>query len=289
MPVLATAQDAQFVPYRGGTADGHSQSTLVNFTAGYISSFSPFAGGNGSGYKADSIQRFDPLAASLLFSPFVGGLGDGGAADSLVAFNPLGFALLYSPFIGGTADGSASDSLISFDQRGYIGMYGPYAGGQADGHFEGVICNYPKATADTVVFLPCSNSAFNLTTLVENYNFAARWNTARPDSAIAGTYELRINNAGKCLDTMQAVVRLDVATWTGAASSNWHDAANWSTNRVPGVLTHVIIPAGAPNPCMVSTADAVCASVQARTGGNIRTQNGRLLFINGRCTELPPN
>ncbi len=288
-PLLATAQDAQFVPYRGGAADGHSISTLANFTANYTGSFTPFAGGIGSGYKADSLQRFNPLASTLMFSPYAGGAADGYAADSLIAFDQRGPALLFSPFAGGGADGYAADSLIAFDQRGYITMYGPFAGGQADGYFEGVICNYPKATADTIVFLPCSNNAFDLTTLVENYNFAARWNTARPDSAVAGTYELRINNAGKCLDTMQAVVRLDVATWTGAVSTNWHDAANWSTNRVPGVVTHVIIPSGTPNACVVSTSDAVCASVQARTGGNIRTQNGRLLFINGRCTQLPAN
>lgn len=289
IPLLTSAQDAQFVPYRGGSSDGHSLSTLGNFTASYIGSFTPFAGGSGSGYKADSLQQFNPLGSTLMFSPFAGGLADGAAADSLINFAPLGFALLYSPFVGGTADGYASDSLIAFDQRGYITMYGPFAGGLADGHFEGVICNYPKATADTIVFLPCGDSFFNLTTLVENYNFAARWNTSRPDSVFAGTYELRINNAGKCLDTMTAVVRLDVATWTGAVSTNWHDAANWNTNQVPGLVTHVIIPSGTPNACIVSTADAVCASVQARTGSNIRTQNGRLLFINGNCTQLPSN
>jgi hypothetical protein len=289
MPLLATAQDAQFVPYRGGSSDGHAASTLSGFTAGYISSFTPFAGGHGSGYNADSLQRFDPLSGTLMFSPFAGGQADGAASDSLISFDARGFALLFSPFVGGAADGYASDSLIAFDQRAFIAMYGPFAGGQADGYYEGVLCNYPKATADTVVFLPCSNSAFDLTTLVENYNFAARWNTARPDSAVAGTYELRINNAGKCLDTMQAVVRLDVATWTGAMSTNWHDAANWSTNQVPGVFTHVIIPSATPNACIISTMDAVCASVQARTGGNIRIENDRLLLINGRCTQLPAN
>ncbi|WP_416438633.1 hypothetical protein [Phnomibacter sp. MR] len=260
-PLGTLAQDAQFVPYRGGAFDGHAAPTLSNFTAGTISSFRPFAGGSGSGYKADSLQQFNPLASTLMFSPFV----------------------------GGAANGYSADSLHTFNSRGYITMFSPFAGGIADGHFEGVICNYPKATADTTVFLPCSNNAFNLISLVENYSFAARWNTTRPDSVVSGTYELRINNAGKCLDTMQVIVQLDVATWTGATGSNWHDATNWSTNRVPGVLTHVIIPTGAPNSCIVSAADAVCASVQARTGGTIRTQNGRLLFINGRCTQLPQN
>lgn len=255
------AQDATVDPFRGGHADGHSMQALSNFTQANSNNFSPFIGGNADGY----------------------------AHDSMMAFNPRSLANNYSPFAGGIGDGYAHDSLIAFNQLGYITMFNPFAGGVADGYHEGVICTYPAISGDTSVFLQCSNDLFNLDSLVFNYNFAGRWNTPDPSAVIAGTYELRINNAGKCLDTATVHVMLDVATWMGAVSDDWHTAANWNTNRVPTGVTHVIIPNGTANACLVKNEDAVCASVQARTGGNIQTINNRILFIQGRCASLPTN
>jgi hypothetical protein len=166
-------------------------------------------------------------------------------------------------------------------------MYGPFAGGMADGYFEGVICNYPKIEGDTIIFLKCSNDVVNLNNLVENYNFAGRWNTANPTTAGPGNYELRINNAGKCLDTAYVTVALDVITWNGNTSSDWHNAINWTPAKIPGPLSHVIVPGGRPNPCIIQTADAEAASVQTRTGATVNTANERKLTINGTCISLP--
>jgi hypothetical protein len=150
-----------------------------------------------------------------------------------------------------------------------------------------VICNFPKATNDTSVFLACATDSFNLNSLVDGYNFAARWNTAKPQSVVAGQYELRINNAGKCLDTLLATVTLEVAVWTGTASSNWHNASNWNMGKIPGPITHVIIPVSTPHPCVISDEDAACTSLQAKGSGNFTISNNRQLYVNGICKTLP--
>ncbi len=285
------AQDAQFAPFRGGQADGHSATRLNNFTADFTIMFAPYAGSaSGDGYSSDSILQFNPLGATLAFAPFSGGSADGYSSDSLNNFNARGYINMFSPFGGGTtADGYAYDSLIAFNPRNYIGLYTPFAGGISDGYHEGVLCNFPRIEGDTSVFLLCSNDAINLDSLVFNYNFAARWNTTRPDSAVAGVYELRINNAGKCLDTATVNVKLDVVRWTGTADNNWHNTANWNTGSIPTEVSHVIIPGGTPHPCEIFEQDAEAASVQARTGSVVRTIGSRVLVIGGTCAVLPIN
>jgi len=285
--LTAIQAQAQLEAYRGGSADGHSSAAVQNFTEVFITKQGPFAGGSGDGHTSDSLLSFNPRSTALLYAPFAGGLADGHAADSFISFNPRGIATLYSPFFGGIADGHAYDSLIIFNPRAYISKFRPFSGGLADGYYEGVICNFPKAGNDTTVFIACANDSFSLNSLVENYSYAARWNTARPQAVTTGQYELRINNAGKCLDTSIAIVKLDVANWTGTVSDNWHEAGNWSTGKIPSPTTHVVIPASTPNPCIISNEDAVCMSLQAKNSGNFKIINNRQLFVNGTCTVLP--
>lgn len=285
--INATAQDASTAPYRGGPADGFSQQTATAFIAqNSITAFAPFKGGMGSGFSSDSLVRFNPNGSALLYSPYAGGIGQGYAADSLISF-AQGYIVPFTPYAGGTADGYATDSLIAFNPRAYIAMYTPYAGGLSDGHTEGTLCKFPNIEGDTTLFLKCLNDTVNLNQLVGNFNFAGRWNTANPTSVGPGNYELRINNAGKCLDTATVIVQLEVATWLGTQSSNWHQASNWSTGKVPTAITHVIVPNGTPFACIISEQDATCASVQARTGGALQALPGRNLFIQGLCAALP--
>lgn len=259
MPLLSLGQDAQFVPYRGGGADGHHLSALTQFTRQSITMYSPFNGA--------------PLA-------------DGHAADSLIGFDPRGMALLYSPFSGAAlGDGFGSDSLIGF-QQGYITMFNPFGGGNNDGHHEGVLCNFPKTDGDTTIYLPCSNDIVDLTTLVFQTNYSAKWNTPNPQSVGAGTYELRINNSGKCLDTAMVIVNLEIAIWNGTTNTNWHHAANWSNNKIPGPNTHVIIPVSSPE-CIIRETDAEARSVQVRNGASLRAINQKNMMIQGTCSQLP--
>ena len=57
--------------------------------------------------------------------------------------------------------------------------------------------------------------------------------------------------------------------------------------QIPDANTHVIIPAGTPNPCLVSLQDAAAASIQVKTGGLFNIQNNRKLNIAGKCATLP--
>ena len=87
-------------------------------------------------------------------------------------------------------------------------------------------------------------------------------------------------------DTAVVFVKQEVAVWTGTISSDWHNTANWNHSKVPTLTVHVIIPAGTPNLCEISNADAAAASVQALSG-NFSIINNRKLLIAANCPTLP--
>jgi hypothetical protein len=101
----------------------------------------------------------------------------------------------------------------------------------------------------------------------------------------AGTYTFRVKDARNDVKDTTIVVSVDKAVWTGAVNSDWFNAANWSTQRVPNAKTHVIIPF-TTNRCQI-TADAVAASIQVGQGVTLRILNNRKMTMNGTCTELP--
>jgi len=76
-------------------------------------------------------------------------------------------------------------------------------------------------------------------------------------------------------------------TWRGSVNSDWHTAANWSGNHVPTAITHVIIPGGTTNPCIISNADATAASVQGKIAGSFSIINNKNLLVSGHCVSLP--
>ena len=104
-------------------------------------------------------------------------------------------------------------------------------------------------------------------------------NTGIFSNLAAGNYLLRVQDASGCSKDSSISINVLKAEWTGISSSNWHDAANWSINAIPDANTHVIIPAGTPNPCLVSLQDAAAASIQVKTGGLFNIQNNRKLNI----------
>jgi len=75
--------------------------------------------------------------------------------------------------------------------------------------------------------------------------------------------------------------------WTGAVSSDWHTAGNWSTGNVPTGAMHVII-GPAANICVIGAANAEAYIVQVRNGGRLEQRNGYKLTLLGTCTQLPP-
>ena len=96
-------------------------------------------------------------------------------------------------------------------------------------------------------------------------------------------------NNVNCTDTAYVNVVLETATWTGAVSSDWHNAQNWNIEKVPSGITHVIVATGTPNVCVVGNADANAASVQTRSGATVNVINNKTLTVGGKCLTLPAN
>ena len=151
------------------------------------------------------------------------------------------------------------------------------------------VTNFPKPNlgADTTVYHICTGETTNLIPLYTTTGLTAIWNTTNTAAAIPGVYRLIVTNTSGCTDTAFANIKLEVATWTGATSSNWHTAGNWSTNSVPFQKTHVIIPAGATNPCFISAADGEVASIQVKLNANFKVASTRKLLVSQRCPVLP--
>jgi hypothetical protein len=141
--------------------------------------------------------------------------------------------------------------------------------------------------ADVTVYQACLGQTTNLLPLYTTTGLTATWNTGTPTAVAPGIYRLDVVNGGGCRDTAFATVVLEVGTWTGAVNNDWHNAANWNIGKIPTANTHVIIPNGTANPCVVSTADGTAASVQVKTGGIMQLINNRKVTIVGTCLTLP--
>ena len=76
---------------------------------------------------------------------------------------------------------------------------------------------------------------------------------------------------------------VEVAYWTGAIDTDWHIAGNWNTGVIPTIKTHVIIPAGTVNECIISVANATAASIRIKTGASVKAHNARELNLVGKC------
>jgi hypothetical protein len=102
----------------------------------------------------------------------------------------------------------------------------------------------------------------------------------------SATYKVKFKDAGNCVIDSNVVISTEKATWTGAVSTDWHTAANWSTLKVPTATTNVIIAVTA-NECIISTADATVSGIQVKTGAGFRAINNRKLTVAGKCSTIP--
>ncbi len=82
-------------------------------------------------------------------------------------------------------------------------------------------------------------------------------------------YAVRIRDANGCTKDTSISLEPIVVHWTGTVNNNWHNAGNWSSNKVPDALTHVVIDGGTPNVCMIGTANAEAASLRVKTAADI--------------------
>jgi hypothetical protein len=69
--------------------------------------------------------------------------------------------------------------------------------------------------------------------------------------------------------------------WVGNTSTAWNNAANWSTNAVPGATNAVVIPANRPfNPTVASGVTANCKSITVQPGASVTVATGGNLRVN---------
>jgi hypothetical protein len=147
----------------------------------------------------------------------------------------------------------------------------------------------PNLGIDTTFYLNCPGNTANLNTLYNTAGLTASWNTSTHGAAPVGIYQLVVLNSSGCSDTAFATIKLEVATWLGSVSNDWHTPANWSINKVPTNKTHVIVPNNTVYECVISAANAQVASIQLRNGAVIRLNNGTTITVIGVCANLPPN
>jgi len=283
---------AQNEPYNGGfgSGDNNQIASLVN-----CSNFR-FGGGFGDG---DSSNASTLLSCSSF--RFTGGFGDGDSSinTALLTCTPIRFG-------GGFGDGDSSErsTLLSCNTFRFSG---DSADGITAGKTDLLNCNLFRFSGDsgigyksgeyikprdflgndTSVTIICSDDTYNLLALYNFNGITLAWNTATPAAAIMGNYRVVGTTAGGCKDTAFTVIKQEINIWSGTVSNDWHTAANWSNNHVPTEITHVIIPGGTANPCVISNADAKAASVQGKIAGNFSILNNKNLLISGHCVSLP--
>lgn len=283
---------AQNEPYAGGFGSGDNNQTasLIN-----CSNFR-FAGGFGDGDSS--------IASALLScSPFRfgGGFGDGDSSSN----NPLQVCGRFR-FAGGFGDGDSTTNTSLLNCNTFR-----FAGDSADGFAISktnlLNCNLVRFSGDTgrgytsiayikprrflgndtSVSIICSDDTYNLLSLYNLNGVTNAWNTTIPAAAILGSYTVIGTNTLGCKDSAAVVIQQEVMTWRGSVNSDWHTAANWSGNHLPTAITHVIIPGGTTNPCVISNADATAASVQGKIAGSFSIINNKNLLVSGHCVSLP--
>jgi Concanavalin A-like lectin/glucanases superfamily/Fibronectin type III domain/Calcineurin-like phosphoesterase len=101
-------------------------------------------------------------------------------------------------------------------------------------------------------------------------------------------YAVRIKDAENCTkDTSISLVPI-VAHWTGIIDNNWHNAANWSNNKIPDQYTHVVVEGGTPNNCHIINTDGNAASLRVKPTALFEVAANRTLIISAACAVLPP-
>lgn len=83
------------------------------------------------------------------------------------------------------------------------------------------------------------------------------------------------------VDFTGGTLNSNATQWVGNVSTAWNNAANWSTNAVPGATTPVVIPANRPfNPTVANGVQATCKTITVQPGASITIATGGNLKVN---------
>lgn len=69
--------------------------------------------------------------------------------------------------------------------------------------------------------------------------------------------------------------------WTGATSTEWAEASNWSCHEVPGINAEVLIPSGRPRYPKLSTSTEI-RRITLDPGASLQVNAGQSLKLNGQ-------
>lgn len=106
-------------------------------------------------------------------------------------------------------------------------------------------------------------------TAVNTFNFTITATDVSTDCVGSRAYSLTINGP----------------TWTGAVSSDWHTAGNWSDNTVPASGADVTLPSsGVTNEVSISTNDVTVNNLTLNSGRTLNLSGNHTLTINGTLT-----
>lgn len=81
----------------------------------------------------------------------------------------------------------------------------------------------------------------------------------------------------------------NMATWTGAVSSDWAVAGNWSINQVPSASYYVNVPASATHPLHITSAPespAICAELIIQDGASVVIDQNAALTVTSILQNL---
>lgn len=73
--------------------------------------------------------------------------------------------------------------------------------------------------------------------------------------------------------------------WDGTSSTNWHQASNWSLNRVPLASDDVIIPEVPANQPVISTENAACNNLTINSGATLTVNSSRIITLYGNWSN----
>lgn len=107
--------------------------------------------------------------------------------------------------------------------------------------------------------------------------------TSAPNNMYGYQYRLAATNACGTANSSAATLTFR-NTWTGASSTVWNLAGNWSCNRVPDTLTDVVIGTATNQP--VITTAAAARNITINTGGNLSFSGSNSLSVAGTIINL---
>lgn len=170
---------------------------------------------------------------------------------TLEAADPDYFQMLYNP------EEKTGSALVSDDPKLLIIDYGTESGFEVLGIFSDQEGTQLAGTFDGYDFTPVLSLPPGSQTL----------------------YVKMVINHSECVYMVpfNYVMSAPPGTWTGAHSSAWSRADNWTYSKVPDATMNVYIPAGTPNDPVISVANAVANDLTIAAGASL-TVTGRGVF-----------